>query len=145
IHVALRAQNRIGGLALSSPYLGPATHVPAAKYLVGQLLARATPGVSLPSGLKPSDGTRTVEIAEAHDRHPMNFKKANVRWYTETIAAQTRALAQASTVRVPIFCLQAGADKIALPEATDRFMERVGSVERRYEKLPGLYHEILNE
>jgi acylglycerol lipase len=46
---------------------------------------------------------------------------------------------------VPLFCLQAGDDKVTRPAATERFMERVSSVDRQYLRLPGLYHEILNE
>src|SRR5439155_19374141 len=82
---------------------------------------------------------------DAYDRDPMNFKKANARWFTESVRAQERAIEDAHKLNVPIFCLQAGDDKIALPAATERFMERVSSVDRQYLRLPGLYHEILNE
>src|SRR6185295_7000230 len=83
--------------------------------------------------------------AAAYDHDPLNFKKANVRWFTETAAAQERALRDAAKLRVPLFCLQAGDDKVALPAATERFIEHAGSVDRQYLRLPGLYHEILNE
>jgi alpha-beta hydrolase superfamily lysophospholipase len=145
IHAALRAQDRFAGLALSSPYLGVAVQVPALKLLVGQALARFLPGVSLDAGVKGSDCTRSSEIAAAYDRDPLNFKKANVRWFTEAVAAQESAIAEAGKLSVPLFCLQAGDDKVALPSATERFMERVSSVDRQYLRLPGLYHEILNE
>jgi lysophospholipase len=68
-----------------------------------------------------------------------------VRWFTETVAAQESAIELAPALRLPLFCLQAGDDKVALPAATERFMERVGSVDRQYLRLPGLYHEVLNE
>jgi lysophospholipase len=145
IHVALRAQDRISGVALSSPWLGIATPVPAVKLLAGRVLSRLLPGVSLDAGLKGSDATRTREIAEAYDHDPMNFKKANARWFTESMRAQARAIEDAPRLNVPIVCLQAGDDKVATPAATERFMERVSSVDRQYLRLPGHYHEILNE
>jgi len=145
IHVALRAPDRVGGLALSSPYLGLAKDVPTLKLLGGHLLSRLLPQVSMDAGLKGSDCTRSQEIAAAYDGDPMNFKKANVRWFTETTAAQREALQAAPKLSVPLFCLQAGDDRIALPKATERFMERVSSVDRQYLRLSGLYHEILNE
>jgi lysophospholipase len=145
IHAALRAQDRFAGLALSSPYLGVAVEVPAVKLAVGRLIARFLPAVSLDAGVKGSDCTRSRDIAEAYDRDPLNFKKANTRWFTEAVAAQDVAIADAPKLNVPLFCLQAGDDKIALPSATERFMERVSSVDRQYLRLPGLYHEILNE
>jgi lysophospholipase len=145
IHAALRAQDRIAGLALSSPYLGLSVPVPALKLVVGRALARFVPSVSLDAGIKGSDCTRNHERAAAYDGDPMNFKKANVRWFTEAVRAQEIAIADAPKLNVPLFCLQAGDDKIALPSATERFMERVSSVDRQYLRLPGLYHEILNE
>jgi lysophospholipase len=145
IHVALRAQERISGVALSSPWLGLALPVPAVKILAGRVLSRLLPTVSLDAGLKGSDTTRNRELAEAYDKDPMNFKKANARWFTEAVRAQERAFEDAPKLNVPIFCLQAGDDKVALPAATERFMERVSSVDRQYLRLPGLYHEILNE
>lgn len=145
IHAALRAPDRIAGLALSSPYLGLSLPVPAVKLFAGQLLSRFLPGVSLDAGIKGSDCTHSRDIADVYDHDPMNFKKANVRWFTEAVAAQERALADAPKLNVPLFCLQAGDDKVALASATERFMERVSSVDRQYLRLPGLYHEILNE
>ncbi len=145
IHTAFRVPDKIAGLALSSPYLGLAMPVPAIKVVAGRALSRFVPSVSLDAGLKGSDCTHSSEISEAYDHDPMNFKKANVRWFTETTKAQEQALAQASKLNVPLFCLQAGEDKVTLPAATERFMERVSSVDRQYLRLPGLYHEILNE
>jgi alpha-beta hydrolase superfamily lysophospholipase len=145
IHTALRASDKIGGLALSSPYLELAQEVPALKLFVGKLLSRFAPSISLAGDLKGTDCTHDVAIGEAYDRDPMNFKKANVRWFTETAAAQEQALARASKLSVPLFCLQAGEDRVTRPAATERFMERVSSVDRQYLRLPGLFHEILNE
>jgi lysophospholipase len=145
IHIALRAQDRISGVALSSPWIGIAMPVPAVKLLAGRVLSRFLPSVSLDAGLKGSDATHNRELAEAYDRDPMNFKKANARWFTESMRAQERAIEDAPKLDVPIFCLQAGDDKISKPAVTERFMERVSSVDRQYLRLPGLYHEILNE
>jgi alpha-beta hydrolase superfamily lysophospholipase len=145
IHTAMRAGEKIGGLALSSPYLALAQEVPPVKLGVGKLLSRYLPSISMAGDLKGTDCTHDAAIGNAYDKDPMNFHKANVRWFTETAKAQEQALADASKLRLPIFCLQAGEDRVTKPEATERFMERVSSVDRQYQRLPGLYHEILNE
>jgi lysophospholipase len=145
IHAAQRVPDRIAGLALSSPYLGLSIPVPPLKLAVGRALSRYLPAISLDANVKGSDCTHSREISEAYDNDPMNFKKANVRWFTEAVAAQERAVADAPKLNVPIFCLQAGDDKVALASATERFMEKVASVDRQYLRRPGLYHEILNE
>jgi alpha-beta hydrolase superfamily lysophospholipase len=145
IHVALRAPERAAALALSSPYLGRAKQAPAVKIAAGQVLSRLLPKVSVDADVPGSECTRSTEIAAAYDKDPLNFRKANVRWFTETTNAQKVALERAHELKLPIYCLQAGADLIALPAATDDFMHRVGSVDHQYQRLTGMYHEILNE
>jgi lysophospholipase len=145
ILTALAAPNRLSGLALSSPYLGLAQEVPAVKLGAGSLLSRYLPGVSMPTGLTGADCTRTSDIAEAYDRDPMNFKKANVRWFTETVAAQKRAIEEAPRLRAPLYCLQGASDKVGSVAATQRFIDRVPGGIRQYTCLPGVYHEVLNE
>jgi len=145
IHVALKAPDVLAGVLLSSPYLGLAQELPALKLAAGRLLSRLLPHISLDGGLRGADCTRNAQISSAYDRDPLNFKKANVRWFTEAAAAQERALRDAHKLSLPLFCLQAGDDRVALPAATERFMERVSSVERQYLRLPGMYHELLNE
>ena len=85
IHTALRTPDRIGGLALSSPYLALVQEVPPVKLVVGKLLSRLVPAISLAGNLTGNDCTHDTAIGSAYDRDPMNFKKANVRWFTETI------------------------------------------------------------
>jgi alpha-beta hydrolase superfamily lysophospholipase len=145
ILTALRNSERIGGLALSSPYLALAQEVPPLKLGAGKLLSRYVPSISMAGDLKGTDCTHDAAIGNAYDRDPMNFHKANVRWFTETTKAQAEAFAQAPKITLPLFCLQAGEDRVTRAETTDRFMERVSSVDRHYQRLPGLYHEILNE
>jgi alpha-beta hydrolase superfamily lysophospholipase len=145
IHVALRAADGLAGVALSSPYLGLAQELPALKRAAGRVLSRVFPRISLDSGLRGADCTRNAQISSAYDHDPMNFKKANVRWFSEATRAQTQALAEAPRLTLPLYCLQAGDDKVAQAAATERFMERVSSVERQYLRLPGMYHEVLNE
>jgi len=145
IHLALRAPDQVAALALSAPYLERAKQAPAAKVAVGQILSRFLPKVSVPAEVSGAECTRSADIAAAYDRDPLNFRKANVRWFTETEAAQQRAMERAPELKLPIFCMHGTGDLIARPEATDRFMQRVSSVDRQYERLPGVYHEILNE
>ena len=145
IHAALRARRPLAGLALSSPYLALARKVPAAKLIPGRILARFAPGISMPAGIRGSDCTRTPEIAEAYEDDPMNFKNANVRWFSETVRSQSEAQERASEIKLPVLCIQGAADKIAQPAASEYFVARVGSADKEYVALPDHYHEVLNE
>ena len=145
IHGALRSTRRLTGLALSSPYLGLATKVPAAKLIPGRILSRFVPTFSMPAGVRGADCTRSAEIAEAYEDDPMNFKNANVRWFTETARAQNEAQERAAEIKMPILCIQGAADKIAQAAASEHFVARVGSTDKEYVSLPEGYHEVLND
>jgi len=145
IHGALRANRALAGLALSSPYLAIAKKVPAIKLIPGRLLSRLVPTVSIPAGVRGADCTRSPEIAEAYEDDPMNFKNANVRWFTETTRAQNEALERAPEIKIPALCIQGAADKIAQAAASEHFMARVGSTDKEFLALPDHYHEVLNE
>jgi alpha-beta hydrolase superfamily lysophospholipase len=145
IHGALRAQPSLSGLALSSPWLANAKKVPAVKLIPGRLLSRLVPTISMPAGVKGADCTRSPEIAEAYENDPMNFKTANVRWFTESARAQSEAQERASEIKLPLICIHGAADKIAQPAASEHFVTRTASADKEYVSLPGNYHEVLNE
>jgi alpha-beta hydrolase superfamily lysophospholipase len=145
IHSALGAQRSIAGVALSSPYLALAVKVPAVKRIPGRLLSRFVPTVSMAAGVRGADCTRSPEIAEAYEDDPMNFKTANVRWFTETMRAQNEAQERAPELKIPLICIQGGADKIAQAAASELFVVRVGSADKEFISLPDHYHEVLNE
>ena len=145
IHGALRARPSIRGLALSSPYLANAKKVPTAKLIPGRILSRLVPTISMPAGVKGTDCTRSREIAEAYEGDPMNFKKANVRWFTESARAQNEAQERASEIDIPLICIHGAADKIARPAASEHFVARVASVDKEYVSLTDNYHEVVNE
>jgi alpha-beta hydrolase superfamily lysophospholipase len=145
IHGALRASRALAGLALSSPYLAIAQKVPAIKLIPGRILSRLVPTVSIPAGVRGADCTRSREIAEAYEDDPMNFKNANVRWFTETTRAQNEAQERAPEIKIPALCIQGAADKIAQAAASEHFMARVGSADKEFIALPDHYHEVLNE
>ena len=145
IHGALCATQPLTGLALSSPYLGIAQPVPAIKLIPGRILSRFVPIVSIPAGVRGADCTRSPEIAEAYEDDPMNFKNANVRWFTESARAQNEAQERAPEIKMPILCIQGAADKIAQAAASELFLARVGSSDKEFVALPDHYHEVLNE
>ena len=145
IHGALCTKRRLAGLALSSPYLAIARKVPAIKLIPGRILARFAPTISLPAGVRGADCTRSADVAEAYEDDPMNFKNANVRWFTETTRAQNEAQERAPEIEVPFLCIQGAADKIAQAAASEHFFVRVASADKEYIALPDQYHEVLNE
>ena len=145
IHLTLKYPRRVRLLALSSPFLGLALQVPAVKQALGRLLSRHVPKFSLPSGIDPNILTHDQEIVRLTATDQLCGKTVSARWFTETALAQELAFSRAAELYVPIFCLYAGDDRLALPSATQAFSLRVASQSKTFRELPGQYHEILNE
>jgi alpha-beta hydrolase superfamily lysophospholipase len=145
IHLALAAPDRVGALVLSSPFLGLGFPVPSLKQIAGKAISEVLPTFALPSGLKGEKLTHDPKAAASYDSDPKIFKTATVRWFSEVMAAQRKAIASAPNLKLPVCCLQAENDTIVRVADTERFMDRMGSVDTHYERVPGAYHAILEE
>lgn len=133
------------GLVLSAPFFGLALEVPQVKVVAGKLASRLYPRLGLPSGLMGKDMTHDPEKARAYDADPLVFPKATARWFTETVGAQERALANASRLTLPLYVAFGTADKVASISAAKRIFAAAGSADKTWDAREGLYHEVLNE
>lgn len=133
------------GAVISSPYLGLALAASPVKLFAGRVLSRLAPKFSIPSGLTGQDVTRDPELAKRYNEDPLNLKKANARWFTEAGRAQQEVLAQGSRLNIPLLLLYGGADKVAAADVTDTFARGLTMTDRTCERIPGYYHELVNE
>ena len=133
------------GLVLSAPFFGLGLDVPAIKIAAGKLASRIYPKLALPSGLEGKDMTHDLEKAKEYDADPLVFKNATARWFTETAAAQQRALSLASRLTLPLYMTMGTADKVASTKAAKRFFDAAGSADKTWDPREGLFHEVLNE
>lgn len=142
---ALSQQQRIAGCVLSSPALGIAVPVPAWKDALGRVMARVLPSLAIPSGLDPLHISRDPQVVQDYVADPLVPTFARARWYVAFTEAQAEMARRAPEIRLPILVLQAGADRVVDPDATERLAGRLGSDDVTFERLDGLYHEIFNE
>lgn len=133
------------GLVLSAPYFGLALEVPAVKVVAGKIASRLLPKLALPSGLEGKDMTHDAERARSYEEDPLVFKNVTARWFTEAVAAQERALLNASKLKLPLYVTFGTADKVASMSAAKRVFAAAGSADKTWDAREGLYHEVLNE
>ena len=135
------------GIAVSSPFLGPAFAVPAARQMLARAASVTTPALKFESGLLPEWVSRDPEIVAAYAADPHVFSTTTPRWFIEVSAAQRDLLEHASEITTPALFLVAGSDRIADHQIAKEFFSRIGTPDSQKELhvYPDLYHEVFNE
>jgi len=134
-------------IAVSSPYLGPAFEVPAAKVMLARGASAVAPKLPFKSGLDPAWVSRDPVMVAAYAADPHVFDTTTPRWFIEVSAAQRDLLAHADEITTPALFLVAGSDRIADHRIALDLFSRLGTPEprKRLRTYPDLYHEIFNE
>ncbi len=145
LHHALMAPGRLDAYAVTSPFCGFEVKVPVAKRAAAVVMTRVYPRFVEATDLDPAILTHDKAVVEQYAADPLVGRVATSRWYTETKDAQAELLDEASRIRAPFLFLVAGDDHVVDAKATERVYHRLGSPDREFELLPGLYHEVLNE
>jgi alpha-beta hydrolase superfamily lysophospholipase len=143
--VAIAQPSPWRGLVLSAPFFGVALDVPRAKVLAGKIASRVAPALSLPTGLRGAQMTHDTTIARAYDEDPLVFKGATARWFTESAAAQDRAIARAPSLTLPLYVVIGEQDPVVKRARARAFFDSAGSKDKTWNDRPGLFHEVLNE
>jgi alpha-beta hydrolase superfamily lysophospholipase len=143
MHV-LDRRPKIAGVVLSSPLFRVKVKVAAWKLLAGQIASRIYPAFSEPANLDALVA-RDPEIARRYADDPLNNKKANARWFTESNLAQERVFNEASAFEVPLLLMHGEGDTVADPVRSAEVFPRFGSTDKTLELISGAYHEIFNE
>lgn len=139
----LRKPSAQRGLVLSNPYMRVALPLPGAKKMAGRVVSAMLPGVGLASGIKGSQLTHDEALAKKYDEDPLVFKKANVRWFTESERAQGEVMARAREIQLPLYMVLGSADPVVA--GGRELFEAAGSAEKKLDVREGLLHEVLNE
>jgi acylglycerol lipase len=134
-------------MAVSSPVLGPAFPVPAARLMLARAASLTTPAVNFESGLLPEWVSRDPEMVAAYAADPHVFSTTTPRWFTEVTAAQRELIAHADEITTPALFLVAGSDRIADHRLSLDLFEKLGTPapQKRLRTYPECYHEIFNE
>lgn len=145
LHHALSPPADVVGYIVTSPFLGFAVEVSAAKRAVGQAVSRMWPSLSMPNDLDPRALSHDDRVVRQYERDPLVLNVATGRWYTETLAAQRELRERAGAIDAPCLVLVAGSDQIADPEVTESIFHEMSGGDREMDVYPNLRHELLNE
>ena len=131
------------GAAVTSPLLEIALKTPPWRRLLGQAASALFPALSLTSGVPPYANSHDPAVEAAKLADPLCFTAVNARWYPEVRREMVFVNAHGADIRLPLMVLQAGDDKVVVPQVAQTFAARVPGAE--FTAYPEMYHEILLE
>ena len=141
IEYALRYPERIRGLVAMGPALGD---IGVSRFLLGlsRVMSRIWPGFGLDTGLDSANMSRDPKAVERLDADPMVHGRGTARLGTEVVDTIARVRAKAGELKVPILIQHGEDDKVALPEGSRWFFERIHHPDKELKTYPGGYHNL---
>lgn len=128
------------GLLVCAPWVATRAQVPGWKELLGRILARIAPGVTLSTGMEPRALSRDPEWIRAWREDPLVHDRISARLYRMVGGAQERV--RAGGLNLPSLFLVPEDDPLVDSGATRELAEREGADLRTF---PGFRHEPFGE
>ncbi len=140
-------QAGLRGVVASGPALARGEGVPAILYRLAHLLSAIAPRLQIDSHLDAGALSHDEAVVRAYVEDPLVHSLGTPRLGTEMEREMARlfALADRWPPDLPLIILHGGADRLAPPEASAAFFERVAARDKVRREYPGLYHEVFNE
>lgn len=146
LHYALDSgPGELNGVVATGPYLKLAFTPPAWKVAIGRVLGKLYPALRLPTELNEAWLSHDPQVGRDYRGDPLVHSVISARLFFDMETANARTLEQAGRMRLPLLVLHGGEDRITDAAAAERFVERAASADKRYSRIPGMYHEVLNE
>jgi len=144
LNYTLRRKPNITGLIVSAPWIRLAFEAPAIKVMVGRLLKRFMPNLTLPTGLTANFVSRDPAVVKAYVNDPLVHARVSAAGGIALLEGADWLNHFAGAMPVPTLLMHGTGDKLTSSAATREFVSRVtGDV--THHEWPGFYHEIHNE
>ncbi|MCU0304311.1 MAG: lysophospholipase [Thermoanaerobaculales bacterium] len=137
----------LDGVVVSSPFLGIHPDSRPSRLALGasRIAARLTPKMKLANLADPTFLSRDPAVAEAYVGDPLVSREVTMGWAAAALDAQRKVLAEASLMTLPTLVMQAGADRLADPDASRTWVASAPADLVEYVEWDGFYHELFNE
>jgi alpha-beta hydrolase superfamily lysophospholipase len=141
IEYALHHPEELEGLVAMGPALG---QIGVSRFLLrlSRVMSRIWPRFSLDTRLDSVNMTRDPKAVARLDADPLVHGRGTARLGTEIIDTIARVRASAARLSVPILIQHGEDDKVALPDGSRWFYERVRYPDKQLKTYPGGYHNL---
>ena len=140
LNYALRNNLRIAGTVATSPYLRLAFNPPKWKMVLGRLMLKSFPMVTLPSGLDAKGISRIPEEVMRYNNDPLIHDMVSPMFTFPIMEAGAWAINHASTLKTPTLLMHGTADPIIDYKATEEFHQNSNKTELKL--FEGAFHEL---
>jgi alpha-beta hydrolase superfamily lysophospholipase len=139
-----RKPTHLFAVVASAPWIELAFKAPAIKVMIGRLLCRLLPTLTLPNGLDVKHISRTPAVVDAYRNDPLVHDRISAAAGIFLLDGFKELLAFRGVLPCPTLIMHGTADKITSIEASRHFAGQVqGNI--AHQSWPGLYHEIHND
>ncbi len=132
------------GVIALAPAIGKVGVSPI-RLLLGKMLSRVWPRFTLNTGLDLSAASRDKDILAAYAQDSLRHTRASARLATEFFVTVAWIYAHVDDWQLPLLILHGGGDRVALPESSKIFYQRIPSVDKLRVEYPQAYHELQND
>ncbi len=144
---ALHYPMGLTGVVASGPPLGRGEDVSPVLMFIGKLLSHIAPKTQMQSGLNAESLSRDEDVVRAYQDDPLVHGLVTPRFAAQMDTTMKRTMKAAPEWKsdLPLLIVHGGGDPICPPEASARFLERVGAEDKTRHAYPGYLHEVFNE
>ncbi len=142
---ALRSQEKLAGLILSSPGLVPTVDAPKYKVALASLLSKYFPSLLVSNELDANYISHDREVVAEYLNDPLVHDRISARWYTEFIQNAKECLNRAGEITIPLFVFHGTDDRLVDFSGSIQVFDAASSRDKTKLLLEGLYHETMNE
>lgn len=140
---ALERPDRLTGVIASSPFIELSFQPPAWKLILGKLLGRFLPKLTLSNELNTSDLSKIEDEVRAYEEDTLIHDQISPSYSITMIEQGGYLLKNASSLKIPLLLLHGTEDKITSSVASQKFSHSTDKAELVL--IRGGYHEIHND
>ena len=143
INYALKKTTHIQGIIATSPFLKLAFEPPKIKLVIGKVLQKIAPSITMGNEINPNDISREKIEVDAYINDPLIHSKISPNFSLTFIDSGKWAIDNAPKLNIPILLLHGTGDKIIDYRGTTEFAD---NADRATLKLyENGYHELQND
>jgi alpha-beta hydrolase superfamily lysophospholipase len=135
----------LAGLILCNPVVGLSIAPPRWKIVLGRILQRIAPGLTLPTGLGDEQMTSDPAMVAARRGDHLRHDRIGPALFFGMVDGREATLNAAEALRLPVLLLLGERDPVIDLGLARLFFERVSSPDRKLLSLSEMRHEPFNE